>query len=635
MRKKVLFQSDFSLSKTGFGRSMKALLTYLYKTGKYELVHYSCGVNYSNPSLQKTPWRSVGCLPDNQQELDALQRDPNSARNAGYGAHYLDRVINEEKPDIYIGVQDFWGTDFALDKNWWNKIPSVIWTTLDSLPLLPAAIEKAPKIKNYWIWSSFATNELHRLGFNHVKTVHGALDDKQFYKLSKRQRQEIRQRFGLALDSFVVGFVFRNQLRKSVPNLMEGFKIFKGSNPKANAKLLLHTSFTEGWDIPRFSKEYGLDSADILTTYICHACNQFEVKAHSGEEQNCKFCGAQKSQFTTNVGRGVTESQLNEVYNLMDVYCHPFTSGGQEIPVQEAKLAELITLVTNYSCGEELCEEGSGSFPLDWAEYREPGTQFRKASTYAASVAKQLGKVFSMDLAKREELGLQARKWTIKNFSVEAVGKIVEEFIDTAEITNYTFNEKEPPKNPNAIIPEIKDDSQWLIALYKLILVNDVDDTDSGHKYWMEQIRRGMPRNQIEDYFRQVAIKHNSEQQNKVEFADLLDKTDEGSRILYVMPESIGDVYLSTALFESIKQNYPNHYNLYVATKPEHFDVLEGNPYVHKVLPYNPQMDNIFWLEGIGNHKGYFEVAYLPFIGTQRIIDYTHNGKDAIPLLDC
>ena len=44
------------------------------------------------------------------------------------------------------------------------------------------------------------------------------------------------------------------------------------------------------------------------------------------------------------LAKGVSEKELNEVYNLMDVYCHPFTSGGQEIPIQEAKLTELITL---------------------------------------------------------------------------------------------------------------------------------------------------------------------------------------------------------------------------------------------------------------------------------------------------
>jgi hypothetical protein len=84
-----------------------------------------------------------------------------------------------------------------------------------------------------------------------------------------------------------------------------------------------------------------------------------------------------------------------------------------------------------------------------------------------------------------------------------------------------------------------------------------------------------------------------------------------------------------TSLFESLKKVYPK-YNLYIATKQEHFDILIGNPYVHKVIPYVPQMDNLMWLEGAGEHKGFFEIAFLPHIGTQRVLNYLHNGKDII-----
>ena len=90
---KVLFQTDSSIAKTGFGRNAKAILSYLYKTGKYDLVHYCVGVNLSNPDLMRTPWKSVGCLPNSQQEIDQLNRDPNVARLAGYGAHFLDKTI--------------------------------------------------------------------------------------------------------------------------------------------------------------------------------------------------------------------------------------------------------------------------------------------------------------------------------------------------------------------------------------------------------------------------------------------------------------------------------------------------------------------------------------------------------------
>jgi glycosyltransferase involved in cell wall biosynthesis len=631
MRKKILLQSDYALSKTGFGRCMKSLLTYLFKTGKYDLVHYCCGMNLSHPALQKTPWKSVGCLPDNQAELDALNRDPNQATKAGYGAHYLDKTIQEEKPDVYIAVQDFWGVDFAIDKKWFNKIPSVVWTTLDSLPILPVAVEKASKLKNYWVWSNFAEKALHQLGHKQVKTIHGPIEDRYFFKLPLKKKQELRARFEIAPETFVIGFVFRNQLRKSVPNLLEGFKMFRTNNPTTKAKLLLHTCFTEGWKIPKLAKEYGVDNNDILTTYICHACNNFQVKAYSGEGQNCPFCKTEKSQHTTNVGRGVSEEQLNEIYNLMDVYCHPFTSGGQEVPVQEAKLTELITLVTNYSCGEELCEPGSGSFALEWDEYREHGTEFRKANTYPASIAKQLGKVLEMPPQKRAELGKQAREWTLKNFSIATVGKQVESFLDSCEPTKFDFSDQEPQKNPNAQVEDIQDSAKWLIGLYRDILKNDLDETDSGHQYWMQQIKGGMPRQQIVDYFRQVAFKHNQEQ-TRVEFKDQFNKEDK-KRVLVVLPESIGDVYLATSLLESIRDRYPRpDWGLYFATKPEYFEVLDGNPFIDKVLPYSQEFDNLLFLEGMGNHEGFVDIAYLLHVPTQRFLTYVHRGCDSLDI---
>ena len=629
-KKKIVYQSDFSLAKTGFGRATKALLKYLYNTGKYEVVNYACGLQYSNPELKKTPWKSVGALPDNPQEIEQLNRDPNVARLASYGAHYLDRVIQEEKPDVYIAVQDIWGIDFAIEKKWFDKINSVLWTTLDSLPILPTAVEKASKIKNYWIWSNFATKALHELGHNHVETMHGPIETESFFRLEDIKRKELRAKYNIPLDAFIVGFVFRNQLRKSVPNLLEGYALWKRSNPQIkNTFLLLHTHWSEGWNIHKLAKEYNIDFREILTTYICKNCGNYEIKPFHGQDVNCRFCGSEKSQTTTNVGIGVTESQLNEVYNLMDVYCHPFTSGGQEIPIQEAKLTELITLVTNYSCGEEMCEDEAGSLDLEWTEYREHGTEFIKASTKPNSIAKQINKVYNMSPTKRREIGQKAREWTIQNYSVETIGKKIEAFIDSSPEVNYDFSLKEEEKDQYAQIPNIENNSEWLTYLYHNILkMKHVDQNDDGHKYWMQEFSKGGKRQDIENYFRNVAAQEN-QKNKKIEFEDLLDKDDKGKRILYVMPESIGDIYMSTALFENIKKQYPEH-NLYVSVKPEYFEILQGNPYIHKLLQYTPQMDQLLWLEGAGDHNGYFEIAFLPYGGTQRFLDYVHNGKTKI-----
>ena len=634
-RKKVFIQSDHPLAFTGFGKVNRVILEYLFKTKKYDLVNFAVGsidtqiVN----DTDRMPWKTIASVNAQQLEQIKRQNDPRSwgdiERMAGYGAFALDQAVKQEKPDIFIGMQDIWGIDFAVDKKWFKKIPSVLWTTLDSLPILTKAVDLAPKVQNYWSWADFATKALHKLGHTHVKTVRGPIDTHSFHRLSDEKRKALRTKFGIPDHAFVVGFVFRNQLRKSVPNLLQGYKIFKQEHPDITSRLLLHTCWTEGWDIPTLCKEHNVPMDEILTTYVCKNCRNYQVKAFNGPEHTCPTCKAEKQFVTTHPTIGIDESELNEVYNLMDVYCHPFTSGGQEIPIQEAKLTELITLVTNYSCGEDMCVDEAGSLPLDWAEYREPGSQFIKASTYPSSIVKQLGKVEKMKLTQRREMGKKARRWVLDNFSIEVLGPILEAFIDSAPLAQDDyFVENHEFKDPFCSIPEMSDDKSWLLFMYKNILKNDIFDNDEGLKYWMIKLKEGIKRSDIEQYFRKVATDDNQKNQQQVSFESLLRKDDKG-RVILVQPESAGDIFLVTALFKSIKARYPD-WTFYVATKKEFKELLDGNPYMDVWLEYNPQMDNLLWLEGNATHAGYFNVAYQPYVQTQRMLTYLHGGCDKI-----
>lgn len=632
----VFIHTDFTLAKTGFGKNARALFEYLFAKGKYNLVNFAVGsvdVQLGDPTA-RTPWKTIASV--NSQNLDAIkkQNDPkqweNIERMAGYGAFELDAAVKREKPDVFIAIQDIWGIDFAVDKCWFQKIPCALWTTLDSLPILPKAIELAPKVKNYWSWADFATKALHKEGHTHVKTIRGAIDTKPFFRLSDSKRLDLRKRFGIPNNTFVIGYVFRNQLRKSVPNLLQGFKSFKAQNPKLSTKLLLHTSWFEGWDIPKLMKENSLTPEEVLTTYVCKNCRFYHLQPFTSNDIPCPNCKAEKHFTTTHPSIGVTEQHLNEIYNVMDVYCHPFTSGGQEIPIQEAKLTELITLVTNYSCGEDSCQPEAGSLPLDWAEYREPGTQFIKASTFPSDICKQLTKVLNMKEPARKELGKKGRKWVLDNFSIEVIGKMIEDFIDASpKATDACFEDINKAKDPYIQVPEIKDNSEWVLNLYKTILKMDIDKENDGYKHWIESLSRGMARAEIEKYFRQVAFNENQKNNvNQVTFDSFLNKDDKG-RVILVQPESAGDIFLLTAIFKSIKERYPD-WAFYVATKPEYRDLIAGNPYVDRWLEYNPMMENLLWLEGNNTHNGYFNVAYLPFVLTQRNIAYLHNGQDKL-----
>ena len=448
------------------------------------------------------------------------------------------------------------------------------------------------------------------------------MDTETFFRFTDEDRKALRRYHQINENDFIIGFVFRNQLRKSVPNLLDGFKIFKEKTP--NAKLLLHTHWDEGWDINRLIEEKKINIKDILTTYFCSSCNHYKVQSFVGQKQKCPSC-SEVSFNTTNVQNGVSEEQLNEVYNLMDVYCHPFTSGGQEIPIQEAKLTELITLVTNYSCGEDCCSSESGGIPLNWHEYREPGTQFIKASTDAEHISEMLNLVYEMGEEKRKEVGLKARQWVLDNFSVEVIGKKIEDIIDSMPYLEDDVDITEKYYNEMYKMPQNLSNEDLVIDLYKNILLDDVDHRADGYKKWVEDLNsQRINQHHLYNHFIKVAKEQNSKKTKP--FESLFSDEDAGRRIAVIIPESGTDLILINSLLKNLQKKHKNH-TIYIFTKPEYFEYIEDNPNVYRCLPYVDSLDNPLSMEGFGKHDGFFEAAYYPATTTQKIPCYIHNGK--------
>ncbi|MBL69589.1 MAG: hypothetical protein CMO74_14305 [Verrucomicrobiales bacterium] len=641
-KKKILFHSNCSRVLSGFGKNARNVLTYLYNTDKYEVVEVANGIKKNSPALELFPWKCVGTFPEDYNENSG-----NNKNKAGYGHLTIDSIIEEERPDVYVGAEDIWAFDKFWDKRWWRRVNTILWTTIDSSPVLQSAIDAANSTDRFFCWSHFACKEMIERGAPGVETLHGPVDGGDFYKLDPNTRARLRSDFKINDDDFIIGFVFRNQLRKSVPNLLDGFIKFKNLHPKATPKLLLHTNWHEGWDIPRLIQEKGLGMHEILTTFICNQCRQYEIKPfpshdkRKGNKQDCPYCHSKKSQNTIAVDKGTSESQLNEIYGIMDVYCHPFTSGGQELPIQEAKLCELITLVTNYSCGEDCSSETSGGMPLSWHEYREPGTQFIKASTDASSIASKLSRVFKMNSDKRCRMGKSARKFVLENYSLENTCNKLMDAIDSMPDKNWDFNMSDLIPDKNYTPPEGTTDTDFILDMYKNMLKIEITRDEEVFKYLKSRLQEGVSRDKVYQALRKNVIDElSSTSDNNYNIEDYLDDEDKGKRLALVMPESIGDIFLASSLLPDIKNNYPE-YNIYFITKPQYKEILLGNPYIHKTIPYNPLCSDVLFLEGYSgrtdrkDHEGYFEVAILLHIQSQTILNYTRNGKDKISLNLC
>ena len=90
-------------------------------------------------------------------------------------------------------------------------------------------------------------------------------------------------------------------------------------------------------------------------------------------------------------------------------------------------------------------------------------------------------------------------------------------------------------------------------------------------------------------------------------------------KLLFIVPESAGDIFLSTSLFASLKETY-HEYELYFACKKQFMPLLKNNPYITKTLEYLPIMDNQILMEGTGPWKGLFDISIMATVLTQRFI---------------
>ncbi len=100
---------------------------------------------------------------------------------------------------------------------------------------------------------------------------------------------------------------------------------------------------------------------------------------------------------------------------------------------------------------------------------------------------------------------------------------------------------------------------------------------------------------------------------------------DKVNRILFCLSETAGDVFIATGVVKGLHKKFPNA-KIYFATKPQYYNILNGNPDITAVVPYDETMINYRNFETWGPQKNPFDIVYCPFIVTQRIPHWIHGG---------
>jgi glycosyltransferase involved in cell wall biosynthesis len=215
----------------------------------------------------------------------------------------------------------------ALDPKVWKAFDLACWLPVDHDPAPPSV--GAFIVETAAIPIAMSRFGQDRLGaFDPLYVPHG-VDTETFHP-----RAGARERLEIPEQAFVVGAVGMNKgvpSRKSLPQIIEAFAIFRRSHP--GALLYLHTEITgaydEGYDLLALLRhlELGPDAVAFA--------DQYRYRFHPEGPEH-----------------------LADLYSAFDVLLNPSMGEGFGLPVLEAQACGTPAIVTDFTAMSEVCGAG-------------------------------------------------------------------------------------------------------------------------------------------------------------------------------------------------------------------------------------------------------------------------------------
>ena len=652
-KKRILFISEAGYLKTGFSTYLYQVLKRLNATGKYEIAEFG---SYGNspevdPRAKNSPWKYYHNMPVNNIEDAEYKKD---YKENQFGKWKLSYVLADFKPDIILLNRDNWMDTHVL-KNQFRGNCLVFWMpTVDGYPQKWEWLHDYSKVDGLYTYSWFGKKVLEdqsrtvlakriKLPELNVRNVMQPGVDTSVFK--PMDKTEVKKTFGVPNNLRFIGTVMRNQPRKLFTRIIDSFRLFKEKYPieSRNTLLLLHTSIPDvGWDIPEAVRQNGLEEL-VVYSYMCSNCGLLAVSTFVGSPANCPQCN-KPSFHTPNTQFGYKDEHFAFIYNLMDVYIQGSIAEGDGMPVNEAKACGVPVLCSDFSALYEKNRNGGGLPIKNDTIYTEHETMQWRSLFSREDLAEKLASLMG-DEPKRLKLSKEARECAEKYYSWDLCATKWELAIDEAKIKNRTetwdksIEIKETSKFAPPDSPNTKDGyKEWLTWCYQNILGRKGIDPD-GLQYWTRVLENApdkrKSKDDLEKHFRKMV---DSENESKKILAnpksaisdpiqrirDQVDMNDK-FRILVAQPETAGDILIMTGVIDGLKKKYPEA-AIYVATQPQFFNILDGNPQVKKVLEYHESMLNYRAYESFAMYEGIFHMLFNPYIITQRIPHWIHGG---------
>lgn len=208
------------------------------------------------------------------------------------------------------------------------------WFPVDHEPIPPGVLERARSTYENLVYSKSAAKELQDNSVQHTYIPHGV--ETTLYKpLSEEERKDAKEWLGFPRDCFLVGTVGANKgypPRKGWNEMYTAMAEFLRSSPDpGNVFFYQHSLMTGehgGPDLSQVAEDFGLSD-------------------------KIRFANPYKL-----LSDGMTNEQMNRIYNAMDVFILLSRGEGFGLPILEAQSCGTPVIVTDWTACRELGEVG-------------------------------------------------------------------------------------------------------------------------------------------------------------------------------------------------------------------------------------------------------------------------------------
>lgn len=288
------------------------------------------------------------------------------------------KEINREfKPQVVISCLDMWQIDWIEHAKLSDAVTNIGYISIYGKPV-PFNWKKVVKNLDLAIcYSEFGRTVLKEfMPFTSIDMIHLGVDADIYRPMEKRE--DIRKKFKLD-KKFVIGCIARNQTRKRLDKLIEGFAKFASKKPEAHLYLKTEKKCDHGYDVPDLVEYYGV--VDKVT---------IDEKSNRG---------------------GYTEEKLAELYNVFDVYVQAAGAEGFGIPILEAMSCGLPVITADYSSCTELVKDNGILLKPYFSRVIDMAT-VEQVSIDTDELSEKLDELYD-DKELRKSYGEKARKFAL------------------------------------------------------------------------------------------------------------------------------------------------------------------------------------------------------------------------------